>query len=134
LDDKGRLTLPSKFREQLQPGLVMAYWLGSCIGIFPRDEFERLGEKLASLPASSKEVRSMQRVLFSKSQEAIPDRQGRINIPAGLRQMAGLDREVVVVGLRKYIEVWDKEKWAQAIEEGAELYDKNAESLSDLGF
>ena len=134
IDDKGRVTLPSRFREELQDGLVMAYWLESCIGVFGKEEFDKLGAELSSMPTSSKEVRSMSRVLFSRASEGVPDRQGRINIPANLRRMAGLDREVVIVGVRNHLEIWQKSKWQQYVDEGAETYAQNAESLTDRGF
>ncbi len=134
IDDKGRVTLPSRFREELQDGLVMAFWLESCIGVFTTEEFNKLGEKLSSMPESSKEVRSMARVLFARAADGVPDRQGRINIPANLRRMAGLDREVVIVGVRNHLEIWQKSRWQQYVDEGAETYEQNAESLTDRGF
>ncbi len=134
IDEKGRVTLPSRFREGLQEGLVMAYWLESCIGVFSTEEFDKLTEKLNSMPESSKEVRSMARVLFSRASDGVADRQGRINIPANLRQMAGLDREVVIVGVRNHLEIWQKARWQQYVEEGAEAYEHNAESLADREF
>ncbi|MHB8781223.1 MAG: division/cell wall cluster transcriptional repressor MraZ [Candidatus Geothermincolia bacterium] len=133
LDEKGRVTLPAKFRDQLQAGMVLTYWM-DCIGVFPRDEFEKLGEQLGALPVGKKEARDMRRVLFAKASEAIPDRQGRINIPANLRRVAGLDREVVIVGVRKYLEIWDRDKWNESIGDATDAFVSNAESLTDLGF
>ncbi len=112
----------------------MAYWLDNCIGVFGKEEFDKLGGELSSMPTSSKEVRSMSRVLFSRASEGVPDRQGRINIPANLRRMAGLDREVVIVGVRNHLEIWQKARWQRYVDEGAETYAQNAESLTDRGF
>ncbi len=112
----------------------MAFWLEDCIGVFSRAEFSKLEEKLSAMPEMSKEVRSMARVLFSRAQDGVPDRQGRINIPANLRRMAGLDREVVIVGVRNHLEIWQKARWQQYVDEGAGAYVQNAESLTDRGF
>jgi MraZ protein len=134
LDDKGRIIMPSKFRGQLEEGVVMVLWLEECVAVYPRNEFDKLAERVEALPQGSKEGRTMTRILFGHAFEAMPDRQGRLTIPPKLRQLAGLDREVVAVGVKNRVELWDRERWQQSMEGGIEKYEDAAEKLSDLGF
>ena len=111
LDDKGRLILPAKYRDQLQGGLVMTRGQEHCLYIFPMSEFENMLERLNQAPMTSKEARSYKRVFLSGANDQIPDKQGRITIPAALREYADLDREVAVIGSGAYVEVWDLGEW-----------------------
>ena len=113
LDDKGRLILPAKYREQLQGGLVMTRGQEHCLYVFPMAEFETMQEQLRQAPLASKEARSYLRVFLSGALDEVPDKQGRITIPAYLRTYAGLDRDLSVIGTGNRIEIWDQTAWNQ---------------------
>src|SRR3954452_1729053 len=117
LDDKGRLTLPAKFRQVMAGGLVVTRGLDSCLHAYAREDWERLVEsRLRELDPLSREGRQLQRFFFASASEAEPDKQGRIMIPAPLAQSAGLTREVVVAGVYDHLEIWDRESWRQQLQ------------------
>lgn len=111
LDDKGRLILPAKYRDQLQGGLVMTRGQEHCLYIFPMSEFENMLERLNQAPMTSKEARTYKRVFLSGANDQIPDKQGRVTIPVALREYASLEREVAVIGSGAHVEVWDLDEW-----------------------
>ena len=111
LDDKGRLILPAKFRGQLAPGLVMTRGQERCLYLLPMDEFRRMYEQIRLAPITSKQSRDYLRVFLSGASDEMPDKQGRISIPANLRQYAGLDRDVAVIGMGTRVEIWDATAW-----------------------
>jgi MraZ protein len=111
LDDKGRLVLPAKFRESLASGLVLTKGQDRSIVVWPAAEFAAYAERLNEASRSNAKVQAYQRVLFSGASDEIPDRQGRIMVPAALREYAGLDRDVVVVGKNTTAEFWDPTAW-----------------------
>lgn len=111
LDDKGRLFLPAKFRDKLAGGLVMTRGQERCLYVFPMDEFEKITQKFQEAPTSSKAARDYMRVFLSGASDEIPDKQGRVTVPAALRQYAGLDRDCTVIGTGSRVEVWDTTAW-----------------------
>ena len=111
LDEKGRLILPAKFRERLAPGLVLARGHERCIFVFPADVFESLIGDRQGAPLTNKEARDYLRMLLSGASDEIPDKQGRVTIPAHLRQYAGLDRDLTVVGVGTQVEIWEPGRW-----------------------
>ena len=111
LDDKGRLFLPAKYREELSAGLVLTKGQERCLYVFPETEFARITKALSAAPVTAKEVRDYSRVLFASASDEIPDRQGRITIPSDLRSYAGLQRDCVVIGANTRLEIWDTEAW-----------------------
>ena len=111
LDDKGRLVLPAKFREGLAAGLVLTKGQDRSIVVWPAWEFQAYAERLNEASRSDAQVRAYLRVLFSGAFDEIPDRQGRVTVPAALREYAGLEREVVVVGNGTTVEIWDATSW-----------------------
>lgn len=111
LDDKGRLVLPAKFREGLAAGLVLTKGQDRSIVVWPAAEFAAYAERLNEASRSDAQVRAYLRVLFSGAFDEIPDRQGRVTVPAALREYAGLDRDVVVVGNGTTVEIWDATAW-----------------------
>ena len=118
IDDKNRLTLPAKFREALADGGVVTRGLDGCLYLYGRDEWERLVEgRLAELDPLNREGRVMQRYFFSAAAEAVPDKQGRINLPAPLVEHAGLGREVIVAGVHDHVEIWDRAAWREQLKE-----------------
>lgn len=113
LDEKGRMFLPAKYRDELSGGLVITKGQERCLYVFPLREFERVTEALRTAPVTAKAVRDYSRVFFASASDELPDKQGRVTIPANLRSYAGLDRECVVIGANTRLEIWDAQSWAE---------------------
>jgi len=111
LDEKGRIILPAKFREELAEGLVLTRGQERCIYVFSQREFERIHESMREAPISSKQARDYMRVFLSGASDEVPDKQGRVTIPPALRAYAGLDRELAVIGAGTRAEIWDAKAW-----------------------
>lgn len=111
LDEKGRIILPAKFREELADGLVLTRGQERCIYVFSQREFERIHESMREAPISSKQARDYMRVFLSGASDEVPDKQGRVTIPPALRTYAGLDRELAVIGAGTRAEIWDAQAW-----------------------
>ncbi|MGW0802947.1 division/cell wall cluster transcriptional repressor MraZ [Nonomuraea sp. NPDC002799] len=111
LDDKGRLFLPAKYREELAEGLVITKGQERCLYVFPVEEFQRITEALSTAPVTAKAVRDYSRVFFASASDEKPDKQGRITIPQSLRHYAGLERDCVVIGANTRLEIWDAQAW-----------------------
>jgi MraZ protein len=112
LDEKGRLFLPARFREQLAEGVVMTRGQERSLYVFPAAEFARMTEQTSTVPVTSKSGRDYLRMLFAGASDEVPDKQGRITVPASLRAYAGLTKECVVIGANTRVEIWDAEAWA----------------------
>jgi MraZ protein len=117
LDDKGRLILPAKFRDQLAAGLVVTRGQEHCLYVFPAREFERIHEQLRQAPISSKQGRDYARVFLSGAFDEVPDKQGRITLPATLRTYAGLERDCAVIGAGPRVEIWAADAWESYLAE-----------------
>lgn len=111
LDDKGRVILPARFREDLEGGIVLTRGQEHCIYAFPAQEFEQMTVELRRAPLSSKQARDYIRVLLSGAYKEVPDKQGRITLPPDLRKYAGLDRELTVIGAGSRAEIWNSQAW-----------------------
>ncbi|HEU5222951.1 MAG TPA: division/cell wall cluster transcriptional repressor MraZ [Candidatus Lumbricidophila sp.] len=111
LDDKGRVILPAKFRDELAGGLVLTRGQERCIYVFTAREFELMSDKLRQAPVTSKQARDYMRVFLSGASLEHPDSQHRVTIPAALRQYAGLGRDLAVIGAGNRVELWDAEAW-----------------------
>ncbi|MGI5911643.1 MAG: division/cell wall cluster transcriptional repressor MraZ [Syntrophomonadaceae bacterium] len=133
LDVKGRLTVPSKFRGQLGERFVATKGLDNCIFIYPMEEWKTIEQKLKSLPFTRADVRSFARFFFSGASELEVDRQGRILMPLNLREYAGIDKELVIIGVGNRIEIWSLNNWRKYNMDAAASYEEIAESLVDLG-
>lgn len=134
LDDRGRIAIPSRFRGRLAPGATISRWLDGCLGLFPQDVWNELAAKLQGLPVTSGKGREFARFMSSGAVEVEVDRQGRVLVPAYLRQYAGIvEGEVVVVGALSRLELWAPSTWEayrSRIEDEPEAL---AENLADLG-
>lgn len=111
LDDKGRVILPARFREDMEGGIVLTRGQEHCIYAFPAQEFEQMTVELRRAPLSSKQARDYVRVLLSGAYKEVPDKQGRITLPPDLRKYAGLDRELTVIGAGSRAEIWNSQAW-----------------------
>ena len=126
LDEKGRLFLPAKFRDQLTEGLVVTRGQEFCLTVWPMDDFVELTRKAQEAPVTVKGARDYTRFLFAGASEEKPDKQGRLTIPPMLREYASLTRDVVVIGVVNRLEIWDAGRWQS-------YSDTHEESFSDLG-
>lgn len=116
LDDKGRLTIPAKFRDQLMPGLVVTRNPGgSCLLVMPVDEWSRVAERVSALPLTDQRSALLRRALFSAAEDLKPDKQGRILISQRLREFARIDTEIVVAGMNTYLELWNPQLWQEQV-------------------
>lgn len=129
LDDKGRLILPAKFRAQLAEGLVLTRGQERCLYVFPVAEFARMHERASSAPVSNKQARDYLRMLLSGAHDDVADKQGRLMIPAALRQYAGLDRDVAVIGTGSRAEIWDAAAWEAYVSEHVDAYAETSEEV-----
>ena len=120
LDDKGRLILPAKFRDELAGGVVITKGQERCLYVFPMAEFQRIAEQLRQTPVTHKAARAYSRVFFASAHDEVPDKQGRVTIPSHLREYAGLDRELVVIGASTRVEIWDRQAWDTYLAESEE--------------
>lgn len=112
LDEKGRVFLPAKFRDELAEGLVITKGQERCLYVFSAAEFGRLTERLREAPLTAKGARDYSRVFFASAHDDTPDKQGRVTVPPQLREYAGLDRDCVVIGANTRVEIWDAQAWA----------------------
>ena len=112
LDEKGRVFLPAKFRDELAEGLVITKGQERCLYVFSAAEFARLTERLREAPLTAKGARDYSRVFFASAHDDTPDKQGRVTVPPPLREYAGLDRDCVVIGANTRVEIWDAQAWA----------------------
>jgi MraZ protein len=129
LDEKGRLFLPARFREELAGGVVITKGQERCLYVFKRQSFEQMAESLQSAPITAKAVRDYSRVFFASAQDDLPDRQGRITVPVGLRTYAGLTKECVVIGANTRLEIWDAASWESYEQEKEQAFSEQAEEV-----
>ena len=108
LDPKGRLSLPARFREAFADGVWLTIGQDGCLYVFPRAEWQRRSEEVASSPLSDADGRAFSRLFFGASDEAKVDSQGRVTIPQRLRDAVGITKDVVVLGVRDRMEIWDR--------------------------
>lgn len=134
IDAKGRLIMPSKFREELGEKFVVTRGLDGCLFGYPQSEWEVLEEKLKEMPLAKKDARAFVRFFYAAATECEIDKQGRINVPATLRTFAELEKECVVIGVSDRIEIWSQEKWGTFSAETEENFDELAETMIDFGF
>ena len=112
LDEKGRLFLPARFRDELATGVVLTKGQERCLYVFKHPDFQAHAELLKSAPLTAKAVRDYSRVFFASAFDDVPDKQGRVTVPAPLRAYAGLTKDCVVIGANTRLEIWDAAAWA----------------------
>ncbi len=127
LDEKGRFFMPAKYRPDLSDGLVITRTQEHALAVYPMETFMQITQEIAKLPVTSKAVRDRQRIWATSSHDTTMDKQGRVMVPALLREYAQLDKDIAVIGAANRIEIWDAERWekysAAQVEEYAELDD-----------
>lgn len=129
LDRKGRLILPSKFREIAKENYIERFYitrgLDKCLFVFTEEEWKLQEQRFKSLPFTKAEARKFNRLYFSGACEIIPDKQGRVLIPKYLKEYAGVEREIVIVGVSNRMEIWSQKRWK-------EFYEKTQGSFEDI--
>lgn len=114
IDAKGRLIVPSKFREKLGEEFVVTKGLDDCLFVYPLDEWAHIEEAFRKVPLTNKKARDFVRFFFAGAASCEADKQGRILLPANLRAYAGLEKEIISAGVLNRVEIWDKEKWERS--------------------
>jgi len=133
LDEKGRIILPAKFRDELEAGVVITRGQERCLYVFSASEFESLHDRIRQAPVTSKQARDYLRLFLSGATDEVPDKQHRVTIPAQLRAYAGLDRELTVIGAGNRAEIWDSEAWnTYYLEQEASFADTTEEVIPGL--
>ncbi|MGI6685990.1 MAG: division/cell wall cluster transcriptional repressor MraZ [Bacillota bacterium] len=132
IDPKGRLFIPVKFREDLGDNFVVTKGLDNCLFVYSKNEWQRLELKLKALPFTKADARAFTRFFFSGAMECELDKQGRILLPANLRDYAQLDKETVIIGVSSRVEIWSKDRWDRYNEQAASDYEELAEKLVDF--
>jgi len=133
IDEKGRLAIPVKFRADLSKGAVVTRGLDTSLFLFPKEEWDKLAEKLASLPLGQSNSRAFARLMLAGAMECEVDKQGRVVLPEYLRTYAGLQKAVVVAGLYNRLELWDESTWNSYKAKMEEDAESVAEQLGELG-
>lgn len=131
IDAKGRLIIPSRFREELGENSVLTRGMDDCLSIYPQEAWKAFEEKLASLPLTSKDARTFTRFFVSGATPCELDRQGRILVPSTLREYAGLEKDVILAGNLDRIEIWSKSRWEKS--NNYEDMDAIAKGLQEIG-
>ena len=134
IDTKGRLIIPSRFREELGETFVVTKGLDGCLFVFSDEEWKAFEIKLKSLPLTNQNARQFARFFVAGATPCELDKQGRILLPATLREFAGLEKDVVLTGMLNRIEIWSKEKWNENNSLDDVAMDEIAEQMTDLGF
>lgn len=132
IDEKGRVAVPVKFREQLRKGSVVTKGLDTCLVLYPIEEWEQLASKLSKLPISQSNTRAFSRFVLSGAMDVDLDKQGRVVVPDYLREYAHLQKKAVIVGLYNRVEIWDEEQWQQYRQKTEKESIEIAEKLGEM--
>ncbi len=133
IDNKGRMIIPSKFREDLGEQFILTKGLDGCLFVYSLKEWKVLEDKLATLPLTSKDARAFVRFFFAGATECEFDKQGRIVIPSNLREYSQILKEAIIIGVSNRLEIWSKENWMTYNDDDHLSYDAIAEKMSLLG-
>lgn len=133
IDEKGRVALPVKFRAKMADGAVVTKGLDDCLAVYTTQEWEILAEKLSALPLTQAASRAFARLMLAGAVQVNIDKQGRVNIPAYLREYAGISGQVVVAGLYSRVEIWSQKRWQEYKSKTEKDSNAIAEELGNLG-
>jgi len=133
IDEKNRLAIPSKFRNELKNGAVVTRGLDDCLFLYTKKSWNELAEKLAKLPISQAGSRAFSRLMLAGAMDVVLDKQGRINLPDYLKKYASVKKKVIITGLYNRLEIWDQDNW-EKYKSGTEKNSGDiAEALGELG-
>ncbi len=135
VDTKGRLIIPQKFRDGLGEKFIATKGLDNCLFVYPMEAWQQIEQKFKTIPSTSKDARAFARLFFSGATECELDKQGRILLPANLREHAALEKDAVVLGVSTKVEIWSRENWNKYSSEAEPTYEEIAEKIVefDLG-
>jgi MraZ protein len=133
IDDKGRITIPAKFRPRLAVGVVVTKAIDPCLWLYPNDTWDELSAKIRGLPLADRQAREFRRQVFGGAADSVPDRQGRVILPAYLREYAAIDKQAVIIGLHDHCEIWNPERWRERQRKSDEDPEGRAEQFANLG-
>ncbi|WZL74730.1 division/cell wall cluster transcriptional repressor MraZ [Clostridiaceae bacterium 35-E11] len=133
IDTKGRVIIPSKFRDELGSKFIVTKGLDNCLFVYPQEEWKNFENKLKQLPLTSRDARAFVRLFFSGAIECELDKQGRITISQTLREHGKMNKDVVIIGVSTRVEIWGKEEWDHYNETADLSYDDIAEKMAELG-
>ena len=133
IDPKGRLIIPSKFRELLGEQFVITKGLDGCLFVYPMEGWHELEDKLKSLPLTQKDARAFARIFFSGASEGELDKQGRVLLPPNLRTYAHITKETMIIGVGTRFEIWDLDTWQQYNQESDKSFEQLAELMGQYG-
>ena len=129
LDDKGRISLPAKFRDELSDGVVITRGQERCLYVFSAKEFQDVHDKVRQAPVTSEEARRYLRVFLSGASDETPEKQGRVLVPALLREYADLTKELVIIGVGSRAEIWDAAAWQTYLSSNEETFASQAQEV-----
>ncbi len=132
LDEKGRVIVPARLREGLGEKFVITRGLDHCLFAYPSEEWSRIEQKLKTLPFTRSDARAFTRLFFSGAAEVETDKQGRILLPQNLREYAGIEKEVMIIGVSNRVEVWSEQAWKKYSSEANQHFEEAAEKLVDF--
>lgn len=132
IDHKGRLIIPAKFREGLGSPFMVTRGLDNCLFVYSMEEWKTIEEKLKALPFTRADARAFTRFFFSGAMECELDKQGRIMLPANLREYAKLEKECVVIGVSNRVEIWSKGMWEAYYAQSEASFNEIAETIVDF--
>ena len=133
IDNKSRVIIPSKIRDSLGMKFIMTKGLDHCLFVYPQEEWNIFENKLKKLPLTQKDARAFVRFFFAGAVECEVDKQGRVLIPANLREHAKLKTDAVIIGVSNRLEIWDKDLWTAYNDDDDLSYDNIAEKMVELG-
>jgi len=132
IDAKGRIIVPSKFRDELHTTFILTRGLDGCLTIYSLQQWEKMFEEVNKLPTTKKAARQYVRMLTSTATECTLDNQGRIQIPSFLSTPVNITKECVIIGANDHIEIWDKATWNSYYDDASNSFEEVAENLSEL--
>jgi MraZ protein len=133
LDEKSRLIIPARFREDLGERFVLTRGLDRSLFLYPLAEWKAIEEKMKTLSTTQADARAFVRLFFSGAVECEPDKQGRISVPPHLREHAGIQRDLYILGVSTRIEIWAREVWEEYAKKAEESYESLAEKIIGIG-
>jgi MraZ protein len=133
IDDKGRMTIPARFRARLAEGVVISKGIEPCLWLYPKDVWDSLAAEISALPRTKPEAREFRRQVFSSMSEDVPDKLGRVRLPEYLLTYANLDKQAIVIGQFDYCEIWNPEQWRQRQESSYNDPEGRASMFASLG-
>jgi MraZ protein len=133
IDEKGRITIPARFRGTLAAGLVITQGIDYCLWLYPLDAWECLAKKASALPLTDPKAREFRRQLFGGAIDAVPDKQGRVNLPNYLREYANIDNQAMIIGLNDHCEIWNADTWRERQARSHSEPEERAAQFESLG-